>query len=143
MRDSSASHFCGLDIGSSTVRCVVGVVDDKQDSGGISIVGHGSAPNSGMRKGNVVHIDDVVESIVQAVTETERISGMHIGSATVNVNGSHVMGMNSRGVIAISAANRAISEDDRLRVEEAATIVKLPPNREIIQVFAKNYRLDG
>lgn len=144
MRESSASHYCGLDIGSSTVRCVVGVLDEnKQDSSGISIVGHGSAPNNGMRKGNVVHIDDVVDAIVQAVTEAERISGMHIDSATVNVNGSHVLGMNSRGVIAISTANREITEEDRLRVEEAATIVKLPPNREIIQVFAKNYRLDG
>lgn len=144
MRESSASHFCGLDIGSSTVRCVVGVIDEnKQDSNGISIVGHGSAPNTGMRKGNVVHIDDVVESVVQAITEAERISGIHISSATVNVNGNHVVGMNSRGVIAISAANRGINEEDRLRVEEAATIVKLPPNREIIQVFAKNYRLDG
>lgn len=143
MRESSTSHYCGLDIGTSTVRCVVGVPDDKQDTNGISIIGHGSAANSGMRKGNVVHIDDVVESIVQAVTEAERISGIHINSATVNVNGSHVNGMNSRGVIAISAANRAIDENDRLRVEEAATIVKLPPNREIIQVFAKNYRLDG
>src|SRR6185369_9410925 len=104
MRESSASHYCGLDIGTSTVRCVVGVIDEKQ-GGNISIVGHGSAANSGMRKGNVVHIDDVVEAIVQAVTEAERISGMHINGATVNVNGSHVMGMNSRGVIAISAAN--------------------------------------
>src|SRR5262245_45724567 len=142
MRESSTSHYCGLDIGTSTVRCVVGVADEKE-SGGISIIGHGSASNTGMRKGNVVHIDDVVESIVQAVTEAERISGIQISNATVNVNGSHVMGMNSRGVIAISAANRAIDENDRLRVEEAATIVKLPPNREIIQVFAKNYRLDG
>jgi cell division protein FtsA len=96
-----------------------------------------------MRKGNVVHIDDVVEAVVQAITEAERVSGIQLSNATVNVNGSHVVGMNSRGVIAISAANRAINEDDRLRVEEAATIVKLPPNREIVQVFAKNYRLDG
>jgi cell division protein FtsA len=51
--------------------------------------------------------------------------------------------LNSKGVIAISTANKEISAEDRLRVEEAATIVKLPPNREIIQVFAKNYRLDG
>jgi len=143
MRDSAASYYCGLDIGTSTVRCVVGIVDDKQETGSISIVGHGSADNKGMRKGNVVHIDDVVEAIVQAVTEAERLSGIHLNHATVNINGNHVMGMNSRGVIAISAANRSIDENDRLRVEEAATIVKLPPNREIIQVFAKNYRLDG
>jgi cell division protein FtsA len=96
-----------------------------------------------MRKGSIVHVDDVVEAIVQAVTEAERVSGVHIQSATVNVNGSHVTGIDSKGTIAISAANREIDANDRLRVEESATIVQLPPNREIIQVFAKNYRVDG
>src|SRR5581483_9571416 len=108
-----------------------------------SIIGHGQAPNQGMRRGTVVHVDDVAEAIVHAVTEAERISGTPIKHATVNVNGSHVSGLNSEGVIAISAANREITLEDRLRVEEAATIVSLPPNREIIQFFAKNYSLDG
>jgi cell division protein FtsA len=142
MRDSEAVHYFGLDIGTSVVRCVVGMVDPN-DPAHPSIIGHGSAPNLGMRKGAVVHIDDVVEAVAHAVTEAERVSGIHINGATVNVNGAHVSGMNSRGVIAISNANREISPDDRLRVEEAATIVQLPANREIIQVFAKNYRLDG
>lgn len=142
MRESSQSHFIGLDIGTSAVRCVIGMIDS-QDPAHPSIIGHGSAPNVGMRRGVVVHIDDVVDSILNAVTEAERVSGVQIQGATVNINGSHVTGMNSKGVIAISTANREISREDRLRVEEAATIVKLPPNREIIQVFAKNYRLDG
>ena len=81
------------------------------------------APNQGMRRGAVVHVDEVADAIVQAVTEAERISGMSIKHATVNVNGSHVSGINSEGVIAISAANREITPEDRLRVEEAATIV--------------------
>jgi cell division protein FtsA len=142
MRDQNPHHFVGLDIGTSTVRCVVGILDDA-DSGKLSIIGHGSAPNAGMRKGVVVHVDDVVEATTRAVTEAERLSGMHITTTTVNINGSHVVGMNSKGVIAISTANREITVEDRYRVEEAATIMKLPPNREIIQVFAKNYRLDG
>jgi cell division protein FtsA len=142
MREQSPLHFFGLDIGTSTVRCVVGM-SDASDSTRIAVIGHGSAPNLGMRKGVVVHIDDVVEAVTHAVTEAERVSGIQIQSATVNINGSHVTGMNSRGVIAISTANREITYDDRMRVEEAATIVKIPPNREIIQVFAKNYRLDG
>jgi cell division protein FtsA len=142
MRDSASSTYVGLDVGTSTVRCVVGMVDPNTP-GKISVLGHGSAANVGMRKGVVVHIDDAAEAIVQAITEAERLSGMRINGATVNVNGSHVSGINSKGVIAISAANREITPDDRFRVEEAATIVKLPPNREIIQVFAKNYRLDG
>lgn len=142
MRDPAAIHYVGLDVGTSRVRCVVGT-RDANDSGVISVIGHGSAPNLGMRKGVVMHVDDTAEAIVQAITEAERISGVHIERATVNVNGGHVTGINSKGVVAISAPNREIGIEDRERVEEAATIVQLPPNREIIQVFAKNYRLDG
>lgn len=142
MRDQPIQHYFGLDIGSNTVRCVIGMIESAE-TGILSVIGHGSAPNSGMRKGVVVRVDEVVDAITQALTEAERVSGVHVPSATINVNGPQVFGLNSRGVIAISAANREITAEDRLRVEEAATIVKLPPNREIIQVFAKNYRLDG
>ena len=135
-------HFIGLDIGTSAVRCVVGMYDPN-GSNGPSIIGHGSAVNQGMRRGAVVHVDDVADAIVKAVTEAERISGTTIKRATVNVNGSNVEGINSQGVIAISSANREILLEDRLRVEEAATIVNLPNNREIVQFFAKNYSLDG
>jgi len=96
-----------------------------------------------MRKGVVMHPDDVTESLLASITEAERVSGVHIKSATVNINGSHILGINSKGVIAISTNNREITPEDRLRVEEAATIVQLPSNREIIQVFSKGYRLDG
>jgi len=142
MREQPTTPYVGLDIGTSTVRCVIGVLDG-EDNPKLSIIGHGSAPNLGMRRGVVVHVDDVVEAVTHAVSEAERVSGLQITNATVNINGSHVIGINSKGVVAISTANREITTDDRLRVEEAATIVKLPPNREIIQVFAKNYRLDG
>ena len=135
-------QFVGLDIGTSMVRCVIGTFDPNTSSMP-SIIGHGQSPNQGMRRGAVVHIDDVADAISHAVMEAERISGMTIDKATVNVNGSHVSGLNSEGVIAISAANREITTEDRLRVEEAATIVKLPSNREIVQFFAKNYSLDG
>jgi len=143
MRENTSQHYFGIDIGTSTVRCVIGMLEAGEDTNIVSVIGSGSSPNTGMRKGVVVRVDDVVEAVVLAITEAERVSGVHVPTATVNVNGSQVLGMNSRGVIAISAANREITTDDRLRVEEAATIVKLPPNREIIQVFAKNYRLDG
>lgn len=141
MRESSTPHFVGLDIGTTTVRCVVGMMN--QTDSKPSVFGHGSAQNLGMRKGVVVHADDATEAIVQAITEAERVAGIRIDRATVNINGAHVGGINSKGVIAISAANREITDEDRVRVEEAATVVKLPPNREIIQVFAKNYSLDG
>ncbi len=142
MREQTPLPYVGLDIGTSAVRCVIGLMDTSS-GGKLSIVGHGSSSNIGMRKGVVVHVEDVVEAVAKAVSEAERVSGVHVDAATVNINGSHVTGLNSRGVIAISAGNREITAEDRLRVEEAATIVKLPPNREIVQVFAKNYRLDG
>ncbi len=145
MRDGSAAfHYVGLDIGTSHVRCVIGVRDpNAEDPNAISIIGHGMSQNQGLRKGVVMHVDDAVDAVVNAMTEAERISGVRIEHATVNVNGVHVMGMNSRGTIAISSPNREITAEDRDRVEEAAAIVKLPANREILQVFAKNYRLDG
>jgi cell division protein FtsA len=142
MRESSAPHFVGLDIGTSTVRCVVGTVSGEGDTRP-AVIGHGSSPNFGMRKGVVVHVEDTAEAVVQAITEAERLSGVRIDRATVNINGAHVTGINSRGVIAISAANREITPEDRFRVEEAAAVVKLPPNREIVQLFTKNYSLDG
>ncbi len=123
------------------VRCVIGTRDE--ETGNISVIGHGTAPNQGMRKGVVMHVDDTAEAIIQALTDAERISGLRVERATVNVNGTHVTGMNSRGTIAISGPNREITAEDRDRVEEAAAILKLPANREILQVFAKNYRLDG
>lgn len=134
-------HYIGLDIGTSTVRCIVGMIDEA--TGKPSIIGHGSAPNLGVRKGSVVHADEVTEAVLQAVTEAERISGVQIHRATVNVNGAHVEGSDSKGVIAVSAGNREIGPEERLRVEEAATVIKMPANREIIQFFAKNYSLDG
>ena len=138
----SQTHYYGLDIGTSSVRCVVGMIDPN-DNTKLSVIGQGSAKNMGMRKGVVVHVDDVAEAIVQAITEAERFSGISIHNATVNINGSHVQGLNSQGVIAISSANREITIEDRVRVEEAASIVQIPPNREIVQIFPKNYRLDG
>jgi len=141
MSEERFSYFTGLDIGTTAVRCVVGEL--AADATIPSIIGFAEAENTGMRKGNVAHVDEVAEAVVKAVGEAERISGRSLKSATININGSHVQGITSKGVIAISSPNREITIDDRMRVEEAATIVQLPANKDIIQVFAKNYRLDG
>lgn len=141
MSEEKFSYFVGLDIGTTAVRCVVGELTPEASLP--SIIAFSESPNGGMRKGNVAHIDEVAQAVINAVTEAERISGREIKSATINVNGAHVQGINSKGVIAISSPDREISLDDRLRAEEAATIVQLPANKDIIQIFAKNYRLDG
>lgn len=143
MRESPSQFFVGLDIGTSAIRCVIGTFDSNSEEPRIAVVGYGSSPNSGMRKGTITHLDDVAGAIHNAVVEAERISGLHIENATVNINGAHVSGIDSKGVIAISTANKNISLEDRMRVEEAATIVQLPSNRQIIQVFPKNYKVDG
>jgi cell division protein FtsA len=133
-------YFIGIDVGTAMVRCVVGSVDEQ---GVPEIIGHAESQVSGMRRGVVAHVSEVADAIRQVVNDAERLSGRTITSATVNINGSHVEGLNSRGVVAISAADREIQEEDRLRVEEAASVMKMPANREIIQVFPKAYRLDG
>ncbi|CAN5347486.1 cell division protein FtsA [soil metagenome] len=142
MNGSQTNHFVGLDVGTSTVRCVVGMLD-VNDGGKLSVIGHGAAPSLGMRRGSVVQVEEVADAITQAVHEAERISGVRIDRATVNINGAHISGIDSKGVIAISAGNHEISPEDRQRVDEAATAVKFPPNREIVQFFAKGYSLDG
>jgi len=141
MRDSTISpYFVGIDVGSSHVRCVIGTVDEQ---GAPEIIGHSEVPVTGMRRGVVAHVDEVADAIRQVVEIAERLSGRQINSATVNINGVHVEGLNSRGVVAISAVNREVQDEDRYRVEEAASVMKMPANREIIQVFPKAYRLDG
>lgn len=141
MRDSTiAPYFVGIDVGTSAIRCVVGSIDEK---GVPEIIGHSEAYTTGMRRGVVSHVDEVADAIAQALQDVERLSGRTIRSATVNINGVHVEGLDSKGVVAISAASREVQEEDRLRVEEAASVMKMPANREIIQVFPKAYRLDG
>ena len=141
MTEDKFSYFVGVDIGTSAVRCVVGELSGEAQAP--TVIGFSSAENTGLRKGNVAHVDEVAQAIVKAVGDAERMSGREIRGATVNVNGAHVQGLNSKGVIAISSPDRQITNDDRLRVEEAATVVQLPANKDIIQVFAKNYRLDN
>ncbi len=137
----SNQHFIGLDIGTSRVRCVIASLA----TGDVAptIVGVGTSQNLGVRKGSIVNIQETVQAVDIAIDEAERMSGYQVSAVTVNVNGSHIKGMNSKGVIAVEAANREITAEDILRVEDAATVVQLPPNREIIQVFSKNYLLDG
>jgi cell division protein FtsA len=136
-------YFVGLDIGTSKVRCVIGVLDQDSSHAQLSVVGVGSAPNHGMRKGVIVHAEEVSNAISSSIEEAERLSGIHIKNATVLVNGAHITSQSSRGVVAISGAGRQITDEDRMRVEEAATVIQMPANREIVQIFAKNYRIDG
>lgn len=131
----------GIDVGTTTVRVVVGHLDGSSMTP--NIVGVGEAPNSGMRKGMVVNIVNVAQAIDKALEEAERMSGHQVHGATVNINGSHIAAMVSRGVVAVGSQDHEITEDDLMRAEEAATVVQLPANREILQVTPRSYKLDG
>ncbi len=142
MHDKNQNYYVGLDIGTSAIKCIVGV-DNPENQQHPTIIAHSIIPNDGIRKGVIVHIDDCADAIIAAIREVERISGFQINRVTTNINGPHVSGINSHGIIAISSVNKEITPEDCLRVEEAATIMQLPQNKEIVQVFAKNYSLDG
>lgn len=129
----------GIDVGTTTVRCAIGVVKPEDQT--VSLIGYGEAPNSGFRKGSVVNITDTAQAVDQAIAHAERMAGQQISSATVNINGSHIKGIASHGTVAVSHGE--ITEDDLLRVEDAATVLQLPQHHEILSVFPRCYTVDG
>ncbi|HEV2412921.1 MAG TPA: cell division protein FtsA [Candidatus Saccharimonadales bacterium] len=137
----SGRYAVGLDIGTTTVRCAVGLVEPSNPTP--NVIAIGVAPGAGMRKGMVNNIVSVAQAIDAALEASERMSGYEIHSATVSVNGSHVVAMNSKGMVTVGVQNHEINEQDLRRAEDAAAIVQLPPNREILQVSPRSYRLDG
>lgn len=137
----NSRYAVGIDIGTTTARCVVGYIDGT--SGTPAIVGVGKAVNKGMRKGVVVHLDGPAQAVDDALGEAERMSGYQVDAATVSVNGQHILSTKADGMIAVGAFDHVISRDDLMRIEEVATTGKVPANREIIEVVPHAYRLDG
>lgn len=137
----TSRYAVGIDIGTTTVRCVVGHID--ATTGAPTIVGVGSAPNSGMRKGNVVNLAGPAQAIDDALGEAERMSGYQVDVATISINGAHILSTHADGMIAVGAADHEINQDDLLRIEEVATLGKVPANREILDVVPHAYKLDG
>ncbi len=140
MQDTSR-YAVGIDIGTTTVRCVVGHID--ATTGTPTIVGIGAAPNTGMRKGSVANLNGPAHAIDDALGEAERMSGYQVDAATISVNGSHILSTKADGMIAVGAADHEITSEDLARIEEVATLGKVPPNREILEVVPHSYRLDG
>lgn len=140
MQDNS-QYAVGLDVGTTAVRAVVGHTDTPGQAP--TIIGVGTYENAGMRKGTVVNLVNTAQAIDKALEAAERMSGHQINRATVSINGNHIVGMGSKGVIAVGTSGHEINEDDLARVEEAATVVQLPANREILEVTPRSYQLDG
>ncbi len=127
----------GLDIGTTKTTAIVGEVTDT----GIDIIGIGTSPAKEMRKGAVVNIDNMVESIKTAVEEAEHMSGCHINSVYVGIAGNHVKGQNSLGIVSIKG--REVDEDDVQRAIEASRAIAVPVDREIMHILPQNYVVDG
>ena len=126
----------GLDIGTTKICAVVGEVSGD----GISIIGIGTHPSIGLRKGVVVNIETTVESIKKAVEEAELMAGCEISSVYTGIAGGHITGFNSRGIVAIKGSE--ITPQDVERVIDAARAVAIPMDREVIHVLPQEYIVD-
>ena len=137
----NSRYAVGIDIGTTTVRCVVAHLDGT--TGTPTIVGVGQAPTKGMRKGVVAHLEGPAAAIDEALGEAERMSGYQVDAATVSINGSHILSTKADGMIAVGAVDHEVNKDDIHRLEEVATVGKVPANREILDVVPHSYTLDG
>ena len=137
--------ICGLDVGSTTIRLVVGeLVDDGTgESTNLHIVGVAESASAGISKGVVTSIEDAVTSLSSCLEKGERMSGVPLERSFVSISGSHILSQASKGVIAVSKANGEINDDDVDRVIEAAQAVATPPNYEILHVIPRSYTVDN
>ena len=126
----------GLDIGTTKICAVVGEISGND----INIIGIGTHPSIGLRKGVVVNIESTVESIKKAVEEAELMAGCEISSVYAGIAGGHITGFNSHGIIAIKGPE--ITQADVDRVIEAARAVAIPMDREVIHVLPQEYIVD-
>ena len=126
----------GLDVGTTKICAVVGEITGKE----INIVGIGTHPSIGLRKGVVVDIESTVESIQKAVEEAELMAGCEISSVFAGIAGGHITGFNSRGIVAIKG--KEVIQNDVDRVIDAARAVAIPMDREVIHVIPQEYIVD-
>jgi len=128
----------GLDIGTSKVVAIVGEVGE---DGGIEVVGIGSHPSRGLKKGVVVNIESTVHSIQRAVEEAELIAGCDISSVYTGIAGSHVRSLNSQGIVRVR--DREVTAGDVERVMDAARAVAIPADQKILHILPQEFLIDG
>lgn len=130
-----------IDVGSSKISCLITV--ESSDSDKINVVGVATTPSRGVRKGQIVDIDEAVSAITDCVEAAERMTGFSINNAYVSISGEHIQSQNSKGVVAITQPEGEIGEEDVYRVVEAARAVSLPNSREILHVLPREYIVDS
>jgi cell division protein FtsA len=136
---NSNELFVSLDIGTSSVKVIIGEMTNDT----LNIIGVGNVKSEGLRKGSIVDIDETVHSIKKAVEQAERMVGISLKRVVVGVTGNHVHLQGCHGVVAVSSENREIANEDVRRVIEAAQVISIPPEREIIDVIPRQFIVDG
>lgn len=137
--------LAAIEIGSSKVATLVGQVvqDPASMETSINIVGAASSESRGIKKGQIVDIEEAVESAISSIEGAERMAGYNINTAYVAVGGAHIHSQNSHGVVAVSDSNGEITQNDVDRAIEAASAVSIPTSREIIHVLPREFVVDG
>lgn len=129
----------GIDIGSSKIATLIGRIDEDI----INILGVSESPSKGVKKGQIVNIEEASDAINASLDSAERMAGHSIDKVFVSISGVNIESQNSKGVVAVSQPDGEISEYDVERVLEAAGAVSLPSTREIIHVIPKTFTVDG
>src|SRR5215217_1350704 len=130
----------GIDVGTTKVCTLIAAVSPEDQ---LEIIGAGITPSRGMRRGVVVDVDDAVQAISASVQKAEQQSGYKIMSAFVGISGAHISSTNSHGVVAVRRTDNVITDDDIERALEAAKVVNMPHDREVIHVVPRHFVIDG
>lgn len=137
--------IAGIELGSSKTTTIVAQI--QQDEGSfeqsVNVIGVSSVESKGIKKGQIVNIEETVESTVTSLESAERMAGHNIDSAFISLGGAHIHSQNSHGVVAISGQNGEIVPTDVDRVIEAASAISLPASREIVHVLPREFVVDG
>lgn len=129
----------GIDIGTSKITTVIGLVEENS----INVIGVSSFPAKGLKKGQIVDIDEAVSVISSSLESAERMAGFSSGNAFITAAGSHIESQNSKGVVAVSHPEGEITTEDVLRVIEAARAISLPSSKEILHVIPRYFVIDS
>lgn len=137
--------IAAIDLGSSKTATVVAqiVTDEGSYEQKINVIGVSSFPSKGVKKGQIVNIEEAVESAISSIEAAERMAGHNLDAAYVSLGGAHIHSQNSHGVVAVSGPTGEILTTDIERVIEAASAISLPASREIVHVLPREYIVDG
>jgi len=130
-----------IDVGSSKITVLIGQLSEGKEK--INVVGASSIPSLGVRKGQIVDIEEASGVIIKSVEAAERMAGFSIGKTLVSVGGAHVSSQNSHGVVAVADPEGEITQEDVKRVIDAARAISLPSSREILHVIPRTYTVDS